>query len=103
MRIIPGIILLLAVLLPNMVFAGHGAISETDTQIIVEYEGDTNEVIAANLTKAKEEISQEQEGKLKVQEDIYKAKEVERIRTLSENHARQAEKRRAKYNDGYED
>jgi hypothetical protein len=96
MRIISRIILLLAVL-PNMVFAaGHGSIRETDSQFIVEYEGNANEVIAANIIKVEEE-------KLKVQEEIVKAKEVERINILSENHAKLAEKRRAKFNEGYED
>lgn len=95
MNRISSIILLLAVL-PNMVYAEHGTIRETDSQIIVEYEGDANEVIAANIIKNKEE-------QLKEQEEKDKAKEVERIKNLSANHAKLVEKRRAKYNEGYED
>ena len=95
MRIILRIILLLAVL-PNMVYAGQAVIRETDSQIIVEYEGDANEVVAANIIKDKEE-------KLKEQEEKVKAKEVERIKNFAENHAKLTEKRRAKYNEGYED
>ena len=96
MRIISRITLLLAVFLPNMVYAGHGTIRETDSQIIVEYEGDVNEVIAANIIKEKEET-------LKVQEERVKAIEVERMKNLAEKHAKLTEKRRAKYNEGYED
>ena len=89
-------IILLLAFLPNMVYAGHGTIRETDSQIIVEYEGDVDEVIAANIIKDKED-------KLTEQEEKDKAKEVERIKKLSENHANLVEKRRAKYNKGYED
>jgi hypothetical protein len=89
------IIFLLAVL-PNMAYAGYGTIRETDSQIIVEYTGDVNEVIAANIIKDKEEKLQEQEEKVKT-------KEVARIINLSENHAKLTEKRRAKYNEGSED
>jgi hypothetical protein len=92
---ISHIILLLAVL-PNTVYAGHGTIRETDSQIIVEYEGDVDEVKAAN-------VIEEQEEKLKEQEEKEKAKEVERIRNSSANRAKQLEQRRAKFNEGYED
>jgi hypothetical protein len=95
MRIISLIILLIAVL-PSMIYAGHGVIRETDSQIIVEYEGDVNEVIAANIIKDKEDT-------LKEQEEKEKAKEVERIKISSENRAKQLEQRRAKYKAGYED
>ena len=95
MNTILRIILLLAVL-PNTVYAGHGTIRETDSQIIVEYEGDADEVIAANIIKAKEE-------KLKEQEEKEKEQEAERIKKLSGNHAKQVEERRAKYKEGYED
>jgi hypothetical protein len=91
-----SLIILLLALLPNMAYAGHGTIRETDSQIIVEYYGDDNEVIAANIIKDKDE-------KLKVQEENHKTNEVERIKVLSENHAKQVEKRRAKYKEGYED
>jgi hypothetical protein len=95
MNRISRIILLLAVL-PNMAYAGHGTIRETDAQIVVEYEGDVDEVIAANVIKEKEE-------KLMEQEEKDKAKEVERIKNLSANRAKQLEQRRAKYNEGNED
>jgi hypothetical protein len=79
-----------------MVYAGHGTIREIDSQFIVEFEGDVNEVIAANIIK-------EQEEKLKEQEEKDKAIEAERIKTLSDNHAKLVEKRRARFNEGYED
>ncbi len=97
-----NIILVLAVL-PHMAHAGHGTIRETDTQIIVEYEGDADEVIAAKSTKEKEEKLKEQEQKIKEQEEKFKEQEVERIKKLSENHVKEIEKRRAKYKEGYED
>jgi hypothetical protein len=77
-------------------YAGHETIRETDSQIIVEYEGDVNEVIAATIVKEKEET-------LKVQEERVKAIEVERMKNLVEKHAKLTEKRRTKYNEGYED
>ena len=86
-----------------MVYAGHGTIRETDSQIIVEYEGDVNEVIAANIVKDKEEKLKVKEEKLKEQEEKVKAKEVERVKVFAENKAKLTEKRRAKYNDGYDD
>ena len=95
MRIIPCLILLVAVV-PNLVHAGEVAIHETDSQIIVEYQGDPNEVIAAAIVKEKEEV-------LKAQQEKVEALEAERIQKFTENHAKQAEKRRAKYNAGYED
>ena len=95
MRVIPYLVLLVAAL-PNLVHAGQGTISETDSQIIVEYQGNANDVAAATIEKAKED-------KLKAEEERMNAKEAERIRILTENHLKQAEKRRAKYNDGSED
>ena len=89
------IILLLAVL-PTMAYAGHGTIRETDSQFIVEYEGDADEVITANIVKDKEEKLQEQEEKAK-------AKEAERLRKFAENSARRREERRAKNIDGQDD
>lgn len=95
MRIISLIILLLA-LLPCMAYAGHGTIRETDSQIIIEYEGDANEVTAANIAKVRDE-------RLKEQEEQDKAKEVERFNKFSEDNAKLREERRAKYKEGYED
>lgn len=95
MNRISRMILLLAVL-PSMAYAGNGTIRETDSQFIVEYEGDVNEVIAANIIKDKEE-------KVKELEEKAKAKEVERINNMAANHAKLTEKRRAKYNKGSED
>jgi hypothetical protein len=89
-------IMLLLVALPNSAYGGHWTINETDTQVIVEYEGDANEEIAANSSKEKEE-------KLKEQDEKEKAKEVERIRVFTENHAKLVETRRTKYKEGYED
>ena len=95
MNRIPLIVSLLVVL-PNVVYAGHGTILETDSQFIVEYEGDSNEVIAANIVKEKEE-------KLQAQIEQVKAKEVERIQKFTESAIKHKEERRAKYNEGSED
>lgn len=95
-------ILLLAVL-PHPAFAGHGTIRETDSQIIVEYEGDANEVIAANIIKAKEDQLKKQAEQLKEQKEKEKSKEVARIKKMAENHARQMEMRRKRNKDGYDD
>jgi hypothetical protein len=46
---------LLLALLPLPAHAGHGTIRETDTAIIIEYEGDANDVKAA---KVQEEIEE---------------------------------------------
>ena len=89
------IILLLAVL-PNFVYAGQGTIRETDSQIIVEYEGDANEVAAGNIVREKEE-------KLKELEDSIREKEVERVKIFTENSIKLKEERRAKYNGEHED
>ena len=79
-----------------MAYAGHGTIRETDSQFIVEYEGDADEVINANIVKDKEEKLQEQEAKVK-------AKEVERIQKFKENSVKHKEERRSKYNEGQEE
>jgi hypothetical protein len=90
------LIVLLFAVLPNMAYAGHGTIRETDAQFFIEYEGDANETIAEAVTRDKEE-------KLQVQEATVKAKEVERIVNLSESHAKLKELRRARFNEGNEE
>lgn len=91
-----SLIIILLTVVPAMAYAGHGTIREDDSHCIVEYEGDVDEVIAANILKDKEE-------KLKLREEEAKAKEAERIRTLARNHAEQTEKRRARFKEGVED
>ena len=91
-----SLIVLLLSVLPHTAHAGHGTINETNSQFVVEYEGDADEVKAANIIKAKEEKLQEQEEKAK-------AKEAERLRKFAENSARRREERRAKNIDGQDD
>jgi hypothetical protein len=82
--------------LPHMVYAGHGSISETSSQVIVVYEGDADEVLAAKIVKEKEQKALEQEVKATAQE-------VERLNNFTENSARRREERRAKNNEANEE
>jgi hypothetical protein len=86
------LIIVLIAALPTMVFAGQGTIRETASQIIVEYEGDANEVIAANCIKEREE-------KMREQEERHKADEAGRIQKMAENNAKRREQRRARGKD----
>ncbi|MDR3579944.1 MAG: hypothetical protein P4L44_08290 [Oryzomonas sp.] len=87
-----SLIIVLIVVLPNMVFAGHGTIRETASQIIVEYEGDTNEVNAANIIK-------EREKKLMEQEEQHKANEAARIQKLVDEKTKEKSQRKARGKD----
>lgn len=49
---------LLLLWLPRVLHAGHGTITETDWEIIVEYEGDVSEIKATKISKEQEEKSQ---------------------------------------------
>lgn len=91
-----SLIVLLFAVLPHMAYAGQGTIRETDSQFIVEYEGDANETIAEIITRDKEE-------KLKEQQEAVKAKEVERVNMFAGNHAKLKEERRSKYNERQEE
>ena len=86
------LIIVLIATLPSMAFAGHGTIHETESQIVVEYEGDTNEVNAANIIKAKEET-------LREQEEQHNADEAARIQIMAENSAKRKQESRAKGED----
>ncbi len=89
-------IILLLVVSPKAAHAGHGTMYETDTQIVVEYEGDAEEIKAGNIAKVKEE-------KLKEQEEKVKAQEADRVTSFTEDHRRLKEERRARFNAGKED
>lgn len=91
-----SLVILLLVVLPAMAFAGHGTIRETTDQIIVEYDGDTNEVIAYNTIK-------EREDKLKEQEEKHKADEAVRLQKFIDDQRKEKAERRTRRKEGDED
>lgn len=59
-------ITVLIFLMPLSLYAGHGTIRETDTEIFVEYYGDDNEIQAARIVK--EEENKQKEAELRERE-----------------------------------